>query len=146
MKWEVEYTDEFNDWWETITEEEQIEVVAKVTLLEKHGPILPRPHSDVIVTSRHSNMKELRGTVIFKDHRSELRVLYAFDPERVALLLIGGDKTGNPNWYNENVPKADTIFDRRLAEIAVEEEERKRKALQEQRRTKKGKSHGKKVR
>jgi hypothetical protein len=65
MAWEVEYTDEFEAWWNGLTEEEQIELDAKVRLLEPHGPVLPRPHSDVIVTSKHANMKELRGRVIF---------------------------------------------------------------------------------
>src|SRR6185312_8052057 len=118
MAWEVEYSSEFGDWWETLGEEEQIEISAKVELLEKHGPVLPRPHADVIVMSKHSNMKELRGRAIIRGHRSELRILYAFDPRRTAILLIGGDKTGNPNWYNEYVPLADKIFDQHLREIA----------------------------
>jgi len=88
MAWEVEYTNEFEAWWNGLTEEEQIELDAKVRLLEQHGPVLPRPHSDVIVTSKHANMKELRGKVIFSQHRAELRVLYAFDPRRTAILLI----------------------------------------------------------
>ena len=104
MAWQIEYTDEFEAWWNTLTEEEQIELDAKVRLLEQLGPVLPRPHSDVIVTSKHANMKELRGKVIFPHHRAELRVLYAFDPCRTAILLIGGDKTGNPKWYEEYVP------------------------------------------
>ena len=61
MAWEVEFTNEFEAWWNGLTEEEQIELDAKVRLLEQHGPVLPRPHSDVIVTSKHANMKELRG-------------------------------------------------------------------------------------
>src|ERR1700674_1834367 len=52
----VQYTDEFEAWWHGLTEEEQVELDAKVHLLEQHGPVLPRPHSDVIVTSKHSNM------------------------------------------------------------------------------------------
>ena len=73
----------------------------------------PRPHSDTIVSSRHSNMKELRGKV---DER-QLRVLYAFDPRRTAILLIGGDKTGDPKWYERFVPIADDLFDRHLKDI-----------------------------
>ena len=75
MAWEVEYTDEFEVWWNGLTEEEPIELDAKVWLLEQHGPVLPRPHSDVIDTSKHANMKELRGRVISPHHRAELRVL-----------------------------------------------------------------------
>ena len=127
MAWEVEYTDEFGTWWNGLTEEEQIELDAKVRLLEQHGPVLPRPHSDVIVTSKHANMKELRWKVIFSQHRAELRVLYAFDPRRAAILLIGGDKTGNPNWYEEYVPIADQLFDDHLKLIERDEIKREEK-------------------
>ena len=120
MAWEVEYTDEFELWWSSLTQEEQIELDAKVHLLEQHGPVLPRPHSDVIVTSKHANMKELRGRVVFSHHRAELRVLYAFDPRRAAILLIGGDKTGNPKWYEEFVPVADWLFENHLKQIEKE--------------------------
>jgi hypothetical protein len=81
-----------------LSEDEQVEISAKVLLLEEHGPTLPRPHADVITTSRHSNMKELRARV---DQR-QLRVLYAFDSRRMALLLIGGDKTGDAKWYESS--------------------------------------------
>jgi hypothetical protein len=115
MAWEVEYTEEFETWWSALSEEEQAEVNTKVELLEEHGPTLPRPHADVIASSRHSNMKELRGKVAER----HLRVLYAFDPRRTALLLIGGDKTGDPNWYERFVPIADDLFDRHLGRIAT---------------------------
>lgn len=127
MAWEVEYTDEFEAWWKALTEEEQIEIDAKVRLLEQHGPVLPRPHSDVIVTSKYANMKDLRGKVIFPHHRAELRVLYAFDPRRMAILLIGGDKTGNPTWYEENVPFADQLFEDHLEQIERDEKKREEK-------------------
>jgi hypothetical protein len=120
MGWEVEYTDEFERWWGNLSEEEQEEISAKVELLEIFGPVLPRPHSDVIVTSRHSNMKELRGSVVAQNHRAELRVLYAFDPRRAAILLIGGDKTGNPKWYEQFVPVADDLFDEHLRSLKKE--------------------------
>jgi len=90
-----------------------VEIAAKVELLEEHGPTLPRPHADVITTSRHANMKELRGKV----QERHLRILYAFDPRRTALLLIGGDKTGDPKWYEKFVPVADDLFDRHLSEL-----------------------------
>jgi len=118
MAWEVEYTDEFEAWWNTLTSEEQVEIDAKVRLLEERGPVLSRPHSDVIAQSRHANMKELRGRVVKPGGEpSELRVLYAFDPNRTAILLIGGDKTGNPGWYNQFVPIADDLFDKHLKGI-----------------------------
>jgi hypothetical protein len=117
VAWEVEYTDEFGRWWATLSEDEKEEIDAKVALLEERGPTLPRPHSDIVVTSKHANMKELRG----RSGEAQLRVLYAFDPRRVALLLIGGDKTGNPGWYDQFVPVADRLFDEHLEQLKEEE-------------------------
>ncbi len=111
MSWDVEFTDEFELWWNDLSEQEQDEIDAKVAPLEERGPTLPRPHSDVIHSSRHANMKELRGKV----EGRQLRLLYAFDPARVAILLIGGDKTGDSKWYEKFVPIADEIFDRHLS-------------------------------
>jgi hypothetical protein len=113
MAWEVEFTSQFEIWWNSLSEDEQVEISAKVELLQERGPTLPRPHADVISTSRHANMKELRGKV---DDR-HLRVLYAFDPRRTALLLICGDKTGDPNWYGRFVPIADDLFDQHLRQL-----------------------------
>jgi hypothetical protein len=113
VPWDVEFTNEFEAWWNSLSEDEQVEIGAKVELLEEHGPTLPRPHADVITSSRHSNMKELRGKV----KERYLRVLYAFDPKRAALLLIGGDKTGDPKWYEKFVPIADELFDRHLKDL-----------------------------
>jgi hypothetical protein len=59
--WEVEYTDEFVNWWTSLSEDEQVEISAKVELLEEHGPTLPRPHADVITSSRHANMRNCAG-------------------------------------------------------------------------------------
>ena len=74
MSWVVEYTEEFERWWDTLRVKEQEEISAKVELLEEHGPTLPRPHSDVIATSRHANMKELRGPGGATGVKSTLRI------------------------------------------------------------------------
>jgi hypothetical protein len=113
VRWEIEYTDEFEIWWNHLSTDEQEEISAKVELLEERGPTLSRPHADVITTSRHANMKELRGKV----NDRHLRVLFAFDPRRKALLLLGGDKTADPKWYEKFVPIADELFDRHLSEF-----------------------------
>ena len=114
MAWDVEFTGQFEAWWSSLSEDEQVEISAKVELLQERGPTLPRPHADVISTSRHAHMKELRGKV----KERHLRVLYAFDPRRTALLLFGGDKTGDPNWYEKLVPVADDLFDHHLRQSA----------------------------
>lgn len=90
MGWAVEFTDEFEAWWNDLSGGEQVEISAKVELLQERGPQLPRPHVDRIHSSRHSNMKELRG----KANERQLRVLFAFDPRRTALLLLGGGQDG----------------------------------------------------
>jgi hypothetical protein len=111
--WEVEYTDEFGDWWSRLTEAEQISVDASVRLLEERGPQLGHPHSSGIAQSRHPHMRELRI-----QHRGRpYRVLYAFDPRRTAILLLGGDKTGDDRWYESQVPRADRLYDEHLAAL-----------------------------
>jgi len=116
MTWEVEYTDEFGEWWDGLSEAEQESVDASVRLLEARGPHLGYPHSSGIALSRHQHMRELRV-----QHKGRpYRVLYAFDPRRTAILLIGGDKTGNDRWYQEYVPRADRLYDEHLAELRKE--------------------------
>jgi len=116
MLWSVEYTDEFGVWWNGLSDAEQESVAASVGLLERLGPDLPFPHSSGVVGSRHGRMRELRI-----QHRGRpLRVLYAFDPRRVALLLVGGDKTGDRRWYDEFVPIADRIYSAHIAALKRE--------------------------
>jgi hypothetical protein len=114
MKWNVEYSDEFEAWWNTLDEKEQIAVAVTVDLLEEMGPNLPFPYSSAIHGSKHGHMRELRSQCSGKP----LRTLYAFDPRRVAILLIGGEKTGEDNWYEIFVPLADKLYDEHLIEIA----------------------------
>lgn len=114
--WKVEYTDEFGDWWNALTEAEQESIDASVHLLEERGPQLGYPHSSGIERSKHPHMRELRV-----QHRGRpFRVLYAFDPRRTAILLIGGDKSGNDRWYEEHVLLADRLYDEHLAALGKE--------------------------
>ncbi|MCL4860753.1 MAG: type II toxin-antitoxin system RelE/ParE family toxin [Caldilineaceae bacterium] len=116
MTWYVEYTDEFGNWWDRLTAEEQESVAVYVRLLEVRGPSLPFPYCSGIQGSRHSHMRELR----VQHQGRPYRVLYAFDPRRVAILLIGGDKTGNDHWYTEYVPIADRLYDEHLQTLGRE--------------------------
>lgn len=111
--WEVEYTDEFGQWWATLNPGEQQSIDAAAGLLEQRGPGLGRPLVDTIQGSRHPNMKELRvGT---------MRILFAFDPRRTAILLIGGDKRGRwQEFYERTIPLADRLFDEHLAALESE--------------------------
>jgi hypothetical protein len=116
MEWDVEFTDGFERWWNALSEEEQDSVDQMVRLLQKRGPSLGRPHADLIQSSRHANMKELR----IQHAGRPYRVLFAFDPKRCAILLTGGDKTGNDRWYEEFVPIADRLYDAHLAALTKE--------------------------
>ena len=118
MAWQVEYTDEFGVWWDTLTEDERIRITASVGLLERRGPGLPFPHSSGISGSRHGHMRELRVQVGGRP----IRVFYAFDPRRIAILLIGGDKTGRDDFYTRLIPLADRLYDEHLAALAAEAE------------------------
>ncbi len=82
-------------------------------MLKNFGPGLPFPYSSGISGSKFSHMRELR----IQHQGRPYRVLYAFDPRRAAVLLIGGDKTGNERWYNKMVPIADSLYEDHLKEI-----------------------------
>ncbi len=118
MPWEVEFTDEFEDWWHTLSESEQGKVDARVRLL-KRGPDLGFPFSSQVKTSRFPEMRELRAQA----GGDPLRMLYAFDSCRNAILLVGGDKTGDDRWYETKVPVADRLFERHLRTIEKERTE-----------------------
>mgnify|MGYP001045477743 CR=1 FL=1 len=116
MIWDVEYTDEFGAWWESLSGDEQESVAASVRLLEERGPLLGFPHSSGINGSRHNHMRELR----IQYGGRPLRTLYAFDPRRFAMLLLGGDKTGDKRWYEVHVPIADRLYDEHLEQLRRE--------------------------
>lgn len=110
MAWEVEFTDEFGDWWEGLDEAERDSVDVAVRLLEAKGPQLPFPYSSGIAASRHRRMRELR----IQHHGRPYRVFYVFDPRRTAILLIGGEKTGDDRFYETLIRQADDLYDQHL--------------------------------
>jgi hypothetical protein len=116
MKWDIEFTDELGDGWASLTEPEQESVKASVELLGEFGPNLRYPHSSGITTAKHAHLRELRIQYAGRPYR----VLYAFDPRRCAILLLGGDKTGHPRGYDEHVPVADRRYDEHLATLRKE--------------------------
>jgi hypothetical protein len=113
---EIEVTDEFRLWWGELGVDEQDAVARSIRLLEERGIALGHPHTSQVKGSKHGHMRELRV-----QHRGRpFRVLYAFNPERTALLLIGGEKTGDDRFYELYVPMADAIYDQHLAELEIE--------------------------
>lgn len=114
--WDIEVTDVFERWWDSLSDSERQDVRAAIDLLEVRGPALRFPHCSAVVTSRHNQMRELR----IQHQGRPYRVLYAFDPKRMALILLGGDKTGKDRWYEVNVPVADKLFDEHLEALRRE--------------------------
>lgn len=100
------------DWLDSLDDRSVEQVIAAIRVLEERGPNLGRPLVDTVTASRHRNMKELRPG---SSGRSELRVLFAFDSARQAILLVAGDKAGNwQRWYKRNIPVADDLLDAHL--------------------------------
>ena len=88
-------------------------ILARAILLERVGPSLGRPHADTLTGPKHANMKELR----FSAANGVWRIAFAFDPDRQAILLVGGDKSGGgeKRFYKRLIARADERFDRHLA-------------------------------
>jgi len=114
--WNVEITDDYLKWFAALDEKMQDAVRADIEVLERIGPFLGRPYVDSIAGSKHSNMKELRTM----HRRRHIRSFFAFDPRRTAILLIGGDKTGDKAFYIRMVASADRLYDEYLQEIRKE--------------------------
>ena len=115
MKWEVLFHDEFDREFDGLPEAVQDEMLAHAKLLEQFGPQLGRPRADTLNGSHHANMKELR----FDAADWVWRVAFAFDPNRRAILLVCGDKSGGSEkrFYRQLIAKADRRLDGHLAKM-----------------------------
>lgn len=116
MPWEVILVDEVDDWFADLAKEDVDSaelVTAAIDMLEEHGPTLSRPLADRVKGSSRHSMKELRpGSA----GSSEIRILYIFDPQRRAILLVASDKEGQwREWYRQNIPMAERRYERWLA-------------------------------
>lgn len=113
--WEVEFHPACEAWADDLPQADAEALLAAIRVLSAEGPNLGRPLVDRIGGSRHANMKELRPG---STGRTEVRVLFAFDRQRTAILLVGGDKSKDwKGWYKVNVPIADDRFDEHQARI-----------------------------
>ena len=122
--WKIEY-EYIKDWLAELDAPTRDCVTAAVEVLAHLGPALGRPLVDVVVASRHANMKELRPP---SPGATEFRILFAFDPERSVVLLLGGDKSSMNSkraskrdkwskWYKKAVAEADRRYDEHLAKL-----------------------------
>ena len=106
MAWTVQSIPDFETWFLTLDSKVRVEIAAKINLLASVGPRLGRPHADTLKGSAFPNMKELRIQV----GGDPWRVLYAFDPTRAAILLVGGNKGGDKRFYDVHLPIADDRY------------------------------------
>jgi hypothetical protein len=107
VAYEIRATPEFREWMQTLSLEERESFDTAVILLREKGPVLARPYVDTVKGSAFSNMKELRTA---HDKHLALRAFFAFDPQRAAILLIGGDKHGRRGFYEKLIRKADELY------------------------------------
>lgn len=112
MRWTVIFHPDVSKWLRALDGDTYQQVIAAVRELRDEGPALGRPLADTVKGSKHKNMKELRpGSA----GGSEMRILFAFDPERSAILLVAGDKAGRwKRWYKRAIQLADDRFDEHL--------------------------------
>ena len=112
--WDVD-VELVSEWLESLDAASLRQVIAALQILQEQGPALGRPLVDTVTASRHRNMKELRPG---SSGRSKLRILFAFDPTRSAIFLLGGDKSGDwDRWYKKNIPLADDLFDEHIQKL-----------------------------
>lgn len=108
-EWSVEFHPACESWAGKLGQADAEALLAAISVLRQHGPSLGRPLVDSVKGSKHKNMKELRPG---STGRTEVRVLFAFDRARRAILLVGGDKSRDwRGWYDKNIPVADHRLD-----------------------------------
>jgi hypothetical protein len=113
VAWEIEASDESKKWYDSLTDEECGSANDVIEALAALWPSLGRPQVDTLKGSRYPNMKELR----IQHQGRPYRILFAFDPRRIAYLILGGDKTGDAQWYGNAIHQAELIYARHLEEI-----------------------------
>lgn len=108
--WIIDRTEQVACWIRELDEDAKEAIFKSLLILREIGPSLGRPHVDSVKESRHKNMKELR----IQNKQRLFRILFVFDPDRKAILLIGGDKRGDKRFYQKMIPFADSLLDKHL--------------------------------
>jgi hypothetical protein len=121
VAYEIERTDEFTEWWNKLTEEEQIGVAKVVGVLAEKGPDLKRPYAGKVEGSKKiPNLKEL----IIQFAGRPCRVFFMFDERRVSILFLGARKAGGKKaqaaWYKARIAEVEPIFEKYVAELKEE--------------------------
>lgn len=112
-------------WLDTLDRQTVEAIIASINVLEQQGPTLGRPLVGTITGSKLKNLKELRPA---SPKGSEIRILFAFDTVRMAIMLVGGDKASGKNkkdkwssWYNRAIPEAERLYEEHLKELEDDE-------------------------
>ncbi len=114
--WDVITTDRFDEWFDSMDDNDRANIIAGMLLLEAKGSALSRPYADTVEGSKFSNMKELR----IQSKGKPLRAFFAFDPKRKAVLLCAGNKSGNEKrFYKRMIPLADKEYQNHLESMEV---------------------------
>ena len=118
MKWEVLISEEYEKWFNGLPQKHKVAIAIDLQVLKDVGPLLGRPHADQIKGSKFNNLKELRTKVSGRIYRS----LFAFDPERKAVILCGGEKKvkNQEKFYQKLIVQAEAIFDKHLKNIQTQ--------------------------
>lgn len=121
VEWEIRVTNELLAWINDLDKRSRAQVVDAIDRLAGAG--LGRPLVDRLEGSQIHNLKELRpGSA----GRTEIRILFMFDPWRSAILLVGGDKSGDwSGWYQRAIPRAERLYEQYLKERQAEEDKQR---------------------
>ena len=104
--WKIKQTDQFGQWFGELDSGVREDIYSALRVLAEYGPKLGRPYVDTVNDSNYTNMKELRVQCGGQPYR----IFFAFDPQRNAVLLVGGNKKGNKRFYKKYIPVADALF------------------------------------
>jgi len=111
--WKVYRTDEFKEWFDNLDFEAKEPILKDIIILSNYGPSLSRPYVDTLKGSKLNNLKELRT----KFKNNYFRIIFAFDPERDIILLVGGNKSNDKNFYSKIISKAEKLFLKHIDDI-----------------------------
>ena len=119
MEWKLLISEEYEEWFNDLPQKHKVAIATDLTVLKSIGPSLGRPYVDQIKGSKFKNLKELRTKVSGHVYRS----LFAFDPERHAVILSGGDKKGKDQdkFYKKLILQAEAVFEKHLKNIQNKE-------------------------
>jgi len=113
MEWTVIFHKKFEEWFDIQPFPLKRDIAAVLLVLKTEGALLGRPYVDSLKGSSLSNLKELRV-----QHQGEpYRLLFAFDPQRQAIVLVGGNKASDKQWYQKNIKIAEQRFAEHLAQL-----------------------------